>query len=215
METVFQQDAGVAAHAAHKAHEHGGSEGNVAGCRSNHDEACQGTGNSAERSGLACADPFHEQPSGHTKGGRKMRGGEGVGGEGTGGQGRAGIKAEPAEPQEAASNEGHRQIMRSSAGQAAPQPRSHSLGAGQGCSRGSHVHDSAAGKVNRAHLGHPAAAPDPVSHRSIGKEHPEAGKKQHGGEMHAFRVAARNQGDSQAGKHALEHHEAGMGEVGG
>ena len=69
------------------------------------------------------------------------------------------------------------------------------------------VHDGAAGEVERAHLGEPAAAPDPVRDRAVDDERPERDEHDVGGEAHALDDGAGDQRRGDDRERALIAHE--------
>ena len=86
---------------------------------------------------------------------------------------RAGIEAEPAEPQQARAEDGHRHVVRlhrlAVDGAAADEQ-----GDDQGRDAGADVDDGAAGEVERAELEQPAVGrPDPVGQRRVDEDRPE------------------------------------------
>ena len=62
-------------------------------------------------------------------------------------------------------------------------------------------------KVDGSHLLQETDAPYPVSHREIGDDNPENGEKYITAELDTLGKGTENQGWSNEGKHALEHHE--------
>ena len=56
------------------------------------------------------------------------------------------------------------------------------------------VHDGAAGEVERAHLGEPAAAPDPVGDRAVDDDRPQRDEEHVGRKAHALDDRARRSG---------------------
>ena len=75
---------------------------------------------------------------------------------------------------------------------------------------GGRVHDDAAGEVDHALVGQPAAAPDPMGHGRITEEQPESGKDQHGGKVHTLDERAHDQRRSDDRESHLEHEEQGF-----
>ena len=73
--------------------------------------------------------------------------------------------------------------------------------------------DRAAGEVESAHLGHPAAAPDPVGHGTVDDQQPQGGEEQEAGEFDALGKRAGDQRRGDDGKHALEDHEGQVRDV--
>ena len=69
-------------------------------------------------------------------------------------------------------------------GEAHAGPEQH--GKHEGRDPGGEMHHEAAGEVEHASLGKPAAAPDPMGHRDIDEEEPEQAEQQHGAEAHAL-----------------------------
>ena len=63
-------------------------------------------------------------------------------------------------------------------------------------------------KVDGSHLLQETAAPYPVSHREIGDDNPKNGEKYITAELDTLGKGTENQGWSDEGKHALEHHES-------
>ena len=132
----------------------------------------------------------------------------------TGNQGATSIKAEPAEPQQAATKQGEGQIVGRGMRAASGKPRSKSLGTGKSRRARRHVHNCAASKVKGAHLAHPAAAPHPVGHRRVNKEQPQARENKHGREADALSVSTRDKGHGKSSKHALITHKYRVGQLG-
>ena len=133
----------------------------------------------------------------------------------TGNQGATSVKAEPAEPQQAAAKQGERQVVGRGMRAAGGKPRSKGLGTGKSRRARRHVHNCAASKVKGAHLAHPAAAPHPVGHGGVNKEQPQAREHKHGREADALSVGTGNKGYGKSGKHALITHKYRVGQLGG
>ena len=72
---------------------------------------------------------------------------------------------------------------------------------------GVHVHDRAAGEVERAHVGEPAAAPDPVAERAVDQERPQRDEHDVGGEAHPLDDGAGDERRRDDRERALEAHE--------
>ncbi len=83
----------------------------------------------------------------------------------------------------------------------------------QGAPAGSHVNDSATGKINRFNTGSgipdsihkPGNSPDHVGHGEIHKEHPEPNKDQYGGVFHPLSDRTDNESWRNDRKHQLIH----------
>ena len=143
-----------------------------------------------------------------------MRGDKGMSGQSVRRQRTAGIEAEPAEPEQASAENGHGQIVGSHRSLAEADASAERMGAGEGRRRRGHVDDRTSGKVNRAKTGHPAAAPDPVSHGAIGEGHPQRREQQHGRKTDALRIGSGNERYGKSREHALKNHEYGVRQIG-
>ena len=78
----------------------------------------------------------------------------------------------------------------------------------QSCDTGIDMYYGTTRKVDGSHLLQETAAPYPVSHREIGDDDPENGEKYITAELDTLGECTENQGWSDEGKHALEHHES-------
>ena len=70
--------------------------------------------------------------------------------------------------------------------------------------RGVHVHDGAAGEVERAHVGQPAAAPHPVRDRAVDDQRPQRDEHHVGGEAHPLDDRAGDQRRRDDAERALD-----------
>ena len=94
-------------------------------------------------------------------------------GDAVGGERAAGVEAEPAEPEQAGAEQRERHVVRQQRRRPIVAPRADHHRRHQRGDAGVDVDDGAAGEVERAHLGQPAAAPDPVGDRRVDDERPQ------------------------------------------
>ena len=83
-----------------------------------------------------------------------------------GGERAAGIEPEPAEPEQAGAEQHERHVVRQQRRLLEVAPLADDDRRDQRRDAGIHVHHGAAGEVERAHVGQPAAAPHPVRDRA-------------------------------------------------
>jgi hypothetical protein len=213
-EKVLEEHAAVADAAGQKPDEDGGHDRDESGGRGDGHQAGHGAGDESQGGGLAAMDPLHDHPA-HGRGrGGHVGGGEGAGGQAVGGQGGTGVEAEPAEPQDGRAEHGQGQVVRDEGLLAVAGALAQVDGAGQGRGGRTHVHHRAAGEVQGAQAGQPAAAPDPVAHGAVDEDEPQDGEQQETGELDAF---GEGPGDKRRGddrEHALKDHEGQMRDVG-
>ena len=134
---------------------------------------------------------------------------EGIGCQTISCQTATGIESEPSQPEERHSHEHEGDVMRSDrmtrtviitlADTERHDQSSHT---------GIDMYHGTTRKVDGSHLLQETAAPYPVSHREIGDDDPENGEKYITAELDTLGECTENQGWSNQGKHALEHHES-------
>ena len=160
--------------------------------------------------------PADGDPGDRRHGGRRVGGDEGVGRRAVGTQRRAGVEAEPAEPQQAGAEHGHRHVVRlgrglDQAGSAADEQRGH-----QRRHAAAEVDDGATGEVEDPEAEEPAVGrPDPVGDRGVDEGRPGDGEQHEGLEALALGEGAGDQGRGDDGEHHLEGHEGEMRNRGG
>jgi len=120
---------------------------------------------------------------------------------------RTGVEAEPAAPQKACAGHGPGEVMRCHIGLAEALARPEDQGGDETGHASIDVNDRAAGKIEHAGFGQETAAPDPVGHRRIDEERPQAHEPQHGRELHALGKGTGDQGRGDDGEGHLEHRE--------
>jgi hypothetical protein len=116
---------------------------------------------------------------------------------------RARIEAEPAEPQDARTQQRHGEVVRRNLRRTVTEASSKHDGGDQ-CSRsaGGMYHD-AARKILDAHRCHPTAAPHPMCHRGIDHQNPEHTEECPCAELHAFCEGAGDERGRDHCEHAL------------
>ena len=125
----------------------------------------------------------------------------------------AGIEAEPPEPQQPGAENRERHIVRQHEHVRIPAARAYDTRRHQRGRARVHVHDGAAGKIERTHLSQPAAAPDPVRDRAVHDDGPQADEGHIGREAHAPDDGAGNQGRGDDREGGLVGHEQQMGDA--
>ena len=131
------------------------------------------------------------------------------------GQLRAAVKAEPANPQHCGADHDVAGIVRRCGFvfACAEEKRQDQSGQTSGF-----VHNNAAGKISDANcaqkstVAQHAAAPNPVHHRCIAQQHPQARKGHHKGKANAFNISAHNQCRCDDRKSHLKGKEQNFGE---
>ncbi len=175
-----------------------------AGRRGDGHEAGDGTRRRAHDADLPLVEVAGEHPRDRRGRGRCVGDQEGVGGEAVGAQGGAGVEAEPAEPQEARAEDGHRDVVgldTLAVEHAAPDQD----GDEQGRHARGGVDDGAAGEVEGAQLVQPAVGgPDPVRHGGVDEHRPQDGEQHERAEALALGERARDQGRRDGREHQLE-----------
>ena len=136
----------------------GATGGHEAGCRRDRDEAGDGTARGADHADLAVVEIAREHPGDRCCGGRGIGDEERVGGDAVGAELGAGVEAEPAEPQEARAEDGHRDVVRLHP-VAVDDALADEQRDDQGGDTGRGVDDGATGEVERARFEEPAIAP--------------------------------------------------------
>ena len=178
-----------------------------AGRRSHRDETDDNRRRRTNRRRLPRSHRIENRPDHERARRRQHRRDERQAGNRAGRQRAAGVEAEPAEPQQARAEEHERHVVRDDRGLPVSLPLPDGDDRGQRRNGRVHVHDGAAGEVERAHVGQPATAPDPVRDRAVDDERPERDEHDVRREAHALDNRARDQrsGDDREG--ALEGHE--------
>ncbi len=206
------------------AEHHATDDADVAGGRSDGDEAGDGTRSGAQHRGLALHQRFTGTPGQHRSRGRQEGVQERQRGTATGFERRAGVEAEPAHPQQRGTDHRQRQRVRREgflavADALADQVRTHEAG-----DSGVDVHDGTAREVERAPLPDHAGGgvhlvddvgagvgvrtlpePDHVGDRQVAEREPQHHEDQHGRELDAFRERADDQAAGDGREGGLEH----------
>ena len=117
------------------------------------------------------------------------------------------VESEPAEPEQAGAEQRERDVVRLKRRLLVVAPRADDERRDEGRNARVDVHDGAAGEVERAHVGKPAAAPDPVRDRCVDDEDPKRNEDQVRREAHAFDDRARDQRRRDDAERALVRHE--------
>ena len=167
------------------------------------------------RSGGPCCEPADGHPGQRAHRGGGVGDDEGDRGQPVRGERAAGVEAEPAEPEQAGAEHGHRQVVRLHRLLAEADALAEHERGDQRRDAGGDVHDRAAGEVERAQLVEPAAgAPDPVRDRVVDERRPEQAEEHERLEALALGERAGDQRRRDDGEHHLEDHEGWCGIVG-
>ena len=144
------------------------------GSRCDGDEADDYGGGRADRGrpALACVveDRPHDERSHRGEEGRDER----EAGDWARRERAAGVEAEPAEPEQAGTEQRERHVVRQQRRARIVAALAHDDRGHQRGDAGVHVDDRAAREIERAHVGQPAAAPYPVRHRRVDERAPRA-----------------------------------------
>ena len=190
------------------AQQDGADRADVAGRRSDGDQADDDARRRADCRDLAVAHQVQQRPH-HQRRGRRQHGRrKRQRGDGRGAKRRTGVEAEPAEPEQSGAEERKRHVVRQERLTRVVLARAQHDRRHKGRDAGVDVHDGAAGKVERAPREEPAVRrPHPVADRAVDHQRPQRDEQQVGAEAHALDDGAGDQrgGDDREG--ALEAHE--------
>ncbi len=122
-------------------------------------------------------------------------------------QGAAAVEPVPADPEHRCPDHRHARVVRRAEVAGESLTLSDHQGGDQGRDPRRGVDDQAACEVHRMPLGQPSAAPDPVRHRGIDQQQPEAAEGQHRRETNPLDVGAHDQCGRDDREGRLEHEE--------
>mmetsp|Transcript_21242 Transcript_21242/g.50537 ORF Transcript_21242/g.50537 Transcript_21242/m.50537 type:complete len:293 (-) Transcript_21242:16-894(-) len=207
VELVQQLDGHIAPWSAKHPEEDAPAGCHEASCGGDAHQACHGTRHSANAGRLALQHPLHEDPGQHGRCRRNERGGDGPRGHAIRDrQGRAPVEAQPAEPQQGASEDHEGRVGRTQLLLRVPARADKAAGHEAGHA-GADVHDGSPRKIFGSELLDPSAgAPDPVAERGVDHQRPQSNEHHVGAEPHALHQGP---GDDGAGDDRESHLEAG------
>ncbi len=124
-----------------------------------------------------------------------------------GGQRAPGVESEPAEPEQSGAEQRERHVVRQERRPLVVAARADDERGDERRDARVDVHDRAAGEVERAHVGQPAAAPHPVRDRRVDDERPKRDEDHVGRKAHPFDDRARDERGRDDAERALVGHE--------
>ncbi|KJE97229.1 hypothetical protein CAOG_010096 [Capsaspora owczarzaki ATCC 30864] len=195
----------VRGNAQNKAEDQAGLGVNVASGRGDACEACNDTVQDGQGR-RAMAPPGNEKPDTSAHARANLGGGDGGRREGTGAERAACVKAKPAHPQKTGTESSQRHVggWELAVVLVKPLATTEKECANKAACASSRVNDNAASKVERAELGEPAVAPNPVRHRVVDENLPQNNDEHEGAELETLCERARHEQRGDGGKHHLE-----------
>ena len=195
------------------AEDHGAVAGDPAGAGGDRDQAGDHAVDHARGVRLAGPDDVEDHPGEQRDGGADVGVEHRGGGVGVGEVRITAVEARPAQPQEAASGEGHHQVVRGGVLPVAHQARPDHRRGGEARGRGGDVDHVATRVVEGAELGEPAAAPDHEGADGVDAGDPHRGEQHPRLEAHPAEHGAGEDDDGDGGEDELEVDERRAGEV--
>ena len=125
---------------------------------------------------------------------------------------RAAVEAEPADPQQAGADHGHRQIVRRKIFRAVAAPLAEHQRRDEPRHAGIDVDHRAASEIEHAHGLQKSPAPDPMRERHIDDEQPQDREQHECRKTHAIRDCARDECDRDDREGHLVDHEQALGD---
>src|SRR6185437_9353393 len=202
-------------------YDEGGHGLDEAGGGGDGDESGDGSGDCAEGGGLAAMNPLGGRPGEGGGGGGEVGVNKGAGGQRAGAELAAGVEAEPANPDEAGSDEAEDDRVGRHGLSGIADALAEIEGADQSGDSRSDVDDGAAGEVEAGEASaegraeQAAFAPDHVGHGRVDDDGPEGEENSHGAELHALGEGSHDERRGNDGEHQLVDHEGLEGDGGG